>query len=151
MVYVGLGAIILEVTTKTTDYLYLHYAAEFVSNLTIIIIVGYVVLEMMKRKIVNLYTLVEAKNGYLLLGIMFISLVGFCDQYLLGAFKGVTEERMDIPYYTFITLTTAGYGDITPSLPIAKSLSMFIEVTGQFYVAVIVAIIVGKYSNNAQE
>lgn len=151
MVYIGLGAIILEILSKTTDFIYLHYVAEFVSNVTIIIIVGYVILEMMKRKKVNMYTLIEAINGYLLLGIMFMSLVSFCDQYIIGSYKGVTEASMDIPYYTIITLTTAGYGDITPTLPIAKSLSMFIAVTGQFYVAVIVAIIVGKYSNNAQE
>ncbi|MCO4820920.1 MAG: two pore domain potassium channel family protein [Flavobacteriaceae bacterium] len=141
----------MEILSKTTDFIYLHYVAEFVSNVTIIIIVGYVILEMMKRKKVNMYTLIEAINGYLLLGIMFMSLVSFCDQYIIGSYKGVTEASMDIPYYTIITLTTAGYGDITPTLPIAKSLSMFIAVTGQFYVAVIVAIIVGKYSNNAQE
>ena len=82
---------------------------------------------------------------------MFISLVGFCNQYFPGAFTGITETSMDIPYYTLITLTTAGYGDITPVLPIAKSLSMFIAVTGQFYVAVIVAIIVGKYSSSKQD
>lgn len=151
MLYIGLGAIILELSTKTTDFIYLHYLAEFATNLTIIIIVGFVIIEMMNRKNVNLYTLVEAVNGYLLLGIMFISLVGFCNQYFPGAFTGITETSMDIPYYTLITLTTAGYGDITPVLPIAKSLSMFIAVTGQFYVAVIVAIIVGKYSSSKQD
>jgi len=50
-------------------------------------------------------------------------------------------------YFTLITLTTTGYGDITPTAPISKSLSLLIAICGQFYVAVIVAIIVGKFSN----
>ena len=54
---------------------------------------------------------------------------------------------MELVYYTFITLTTAGYGDITPQLPLAQSLAMIIAVMGQFYVAVVVAILVGKYAS----
>jgi hypothetical protein len=46
-----------------------------------------------------------------------------------------------------ITMTTVGYGDISPQLPVAKSLAMIMAVTGQFYIAVVVAIIVGKYAS----
>jgi hypothetical protein len=42
-------------------------------------------------------------------------------------------------YYSFITLTTVGYGDIAPVHPIARSLALFEAVTGQLYLAVLLA------------
>ena len=52
----------------------------------------------------------------------------------------------DYFYYTFITYTTTGYGDFLPRSPLSKSLAMLIGVTGQLYVAIIIAMLVGKYA-----
>jgi hypothetical protein len=145
--YIGIGAIVIELLTRTTDFIYLHYFAELLTNLFIIFIVASVIKDLLSKKEVNIYSLVEAVNGYLLLGIMFISLVAFCDLYIVGAYNAAGKTDMELVYYTMITLTTAGYGDITPQLPLSQSLSMLMAVTGQFYVAVIVAILVGKFSN----
>ncbi len=147
VILIGLGAILIEIATRTTDFIYLHYLAELLTNLFIIYIVGSVIKDLMVRKNVDIFALVDAVNGYLLLSIMFISLVAFCDLYLPGSYNAAGKSDMELVYYTMITLTTAGYGDITPQLPVSQSLSMFIAVTGQFYVAVIVAILVGKYSS----
>jgi len=46
-------------------------------------------------------------------------------------------------YYSFITLTTVGYGDITPISGMARSLSMLEGIIGQSYMAVLVARLVG--------
>lgn len=145
--FIGLGAILIEILTRATDLVFVHYLAEITTNLFIIYLVGSVVRHMMQQKNVTIYTLVDAVNGYLLLGIMFMSLVAFCDVYLPGSFNTSGKNAMELVYYTFITLTTAGYGDITPQLPVAQSLAMLIAVTGQFYVAVVVAILVGKYAS----
>jgi hypothetical protein len=144
---IGIGAILIELATRTTDFIYISYLAEILTNLFIIYIVGSVIKDLLVRKKVNIYSLVEAINGYLLLGIMFISLVGFCDMHIEGSYNAAGESAMELVYFTMITLTTAGYGDITPQLPLSQSLSMLIAVTGQFYVAVIVAILVGKYAS----
>lgn len=148
---IGFGAILIELITKTTDLKYLHYLAELTTNVFIIFLVGSVVRHMMNQKNVTIYTLVNALNGYLLLGIMFISLVAFCDLYLPGSFNASGKSDMELVYYTLVTLTTAGYGDITPQLPLAQSLAMLIAVMGQFYVAVVVAILVGKYSSSVNQ
>ncbi len=145
------GAILLELATRATEFIYLHYIAELLTNLFIIFIVVSVIKELLVKKIVDIYTLVEAINGYLLLAIMFISLVAFCDLYIPGSYNAAGKCDMELVYYTMITLTTAGYGDITPQLPISQSLSMLIAVTGQFYVAIIVAILVGKYASNRMQ
>jgi hypothetical protein len=50
-------------------------------------------------------------------------------------------------YYTYITLASVGYGDITPLMPVSRSLATLMAVSGQFYMAVIVALLVGKFSS----
>lgn len=42
-------------------------------------------------------------------------------------------------YYSFVTLTTMGYGDITPVHPIARSLAISEALAGQLYIAVTLA------------
>jgi hypothetical protein len=42
-------------------------------------------------------------------------------------------------YYSFVTLTTVGYGDITPLHPTARSLAMAEALIGQLYPAILIA------------
>ncbi|MFN2352708.1 MAG: ion channel, partial [Kiritimatiellia bacterium] len=49
------------------------------------------------------------------------------------------ETGMAFFYFSFITMTTVGYGDITPVSNIATSLSALEAVTGQIYLTVLVA------------
>ncbi len=144
---IGMVAILTELSTRATDFVYLHYFAELFTNLFLVFLVGSVIRDLMRHQKITIYSLIDAFNGYLLLGMLFASLVAFCEYYIPGSYVNVKDTQMELMYYTFITLTTAGYGDITPKLPIAQSLSMLIAVTGQFYVAIVVAIIVGKYAN----
>jgi voltage-gated potassium channel len=44
-----------------------------------------------------------------------------------------------------VNYTTLGYGDILPQLPFAKSLAILMSVSGQIYLAVIIAMLAGKY------
>ena len=46
-------------------------------------------------------------------------------------------------YYSYITLTTVGYGDISPVQPVARYLTFMQAITGQFYVAIVVASLIG--------
>ena len=151
LVILGVFFIIIEVAMRTTDYIYLNYLAMVTTNLFLLYIVVRVILAMMAQKSVSLYTLLEALTGYLLLAILFMSLVEFVDVIIPDSYHQSTEHEMNLVYYTLVTLTTVGYGDITPQLPLAKSLSMVIAITGQFYIAVVVAIIVGKYASKTAE
>lgn len=58
------------------------------------------------------------------------------------AFSGAVGNAPGAPtwiYYSFVTLTTMGYGDITPVHPIARALAISEALTGQLYIAVTLA------------
>ena len=48
-------------------------------------------------------------------------------------------------YYSFVTLSTLGYGDVSPLNPIARMFSYTEAITGQVYLAVLVARLVGLH------
>jgi hypothetical protein len=55
-----------------------------------------------------------------------------------------------LTYYSFVTLTTVGYGDINPVSPATRTLAWMEAVTGQFYLAVIVAGLVSLLAAKGQ-
>lgn len=50
-------------------------------------------------------------------------------------------------YFSFMTLTTVGYGDILPKSMIAKFVAMYIAIIGQLYLTVVISMLIGKYLN----
>jgi len=58
--------------------------------------------------------------------------------------EAIAEELI---YFSYITLTTIGYGDILPVTAIARKATILIGLIGQIYLVVITAIVVGKYIN----
>lgn len=100
----------------------------------------------------------DAITAYLLLGFAFSLLVTVINQVIPGAYSVVQTGSINAGdfdpirqniYYAFITFTTTGYGDILPVAPIAKSLSILIGISGQLYIAIIISLLVGKFSNSA--
>ena len=61
-----------------------------------------------------------------------------------SALKNLGEKGM-INYepYSFVTLTTLGYGDISPVLPLARFLVYMEAIVGVFYMAILVASLIG--------
>ncbi len=94
--------------------------------------------------------ILEAINGYLLLGLGFSVLVGLAMRIGEQAFSFPAEAggviiHHDFIYFAFVTMSTLGYGEIVSLTPTAKSLSILMSVTGQLYLAVLIALLAGKY------
>jgi hypothetical protein len=57
----------------------------------------------------------------------------------------------DMFYFSFITLTTIGYGDFTPSSALGQKIAILEGLIGQFYLAIVMAILVGKFLSHNPE
>ncbi len=77
---------------------------------------------------------------------------------VLCKFNGVSDVRsddaqllrsayLDLLYYSYVTLSTLGYGEITPVSRAAQSLAYLEAICGVMYVAVLVSALVGSYGN----
>ncbi len=102
---------------------------------------------------INLHNVAGAACVYLLLGIIWSLAYYFINIILPGSFKGnlsfETQMQLnDFVYYSFVTLTTLGYGDIVPVSATARSLVYMEAVFGQFYIAILVAGLVSIHISN---
>ena len=97
--------------------------------------------------------LLGAICAYLLVGVtwaLLFALIGDLDP---GAFRWpslhgeqVTEASFSTyTYFSFVTLTTLGYGDVSPVSEIARRLALLEALLGQIYLAVLVARLVGLH------
>jgi hypothetical protein len=85
---------------------------------------------------------------YFFLGLMWGSVFSVLESMQPGSFQigqGQTADITNFVYYSFVTQTTLGYGDITPITSPARSLSLLEAVIGQLYLAVLIARLVGVH------
>ncbi len=93
---------------------------------------------------------------YLLMGLIWAMMYLFLAQAIPGAFNGIEQlvwyhNFADVAYYSFVTLTTLGYGDISPVAPVARFLVYMEAVVGVFYMAILVASLIGVSINESQK
>lgn len=121
-----------------------------------IFLVASLIKQVSSTSTVTVRVIVDSITAYLLLGFAFSLVVAIITIKIPGAYntnfsinleEGMLEPIQEHIYYTFMTFTTTGYGDIVPTHPISKSLAVLISVSGQLYVAVIIAMLVGKYAS----
>ena len=58
----------------------------------------------------------------------------------------VIQDLGRIGYFAFVCLTTVGFGDITPLTPPARMLSVGLAVVGPLYLAVVMGVLIGRFS-----
>lgn len=94
----------------------------------------------------HLYTAVSI---YLLLGIMWFTLYNAIDILTPGSIVRnngvVTDRSTDLLYFSLITLSTVGYGDIVPVHPEVRMLAALEGIVGVLYIAITVAILISAY------
>jgi len=98
---------------------------------------------------VSLETIYGAIVVYILIGLMWAFLYSLTEFIHPHSFTFATELALDhkksLFYFSFVTLTTLGYGDIAPLSGPAKSLAMLEAIAGQMYIAVLIARLVGTH------
>lgn len=90
--------------------------------------------------------------GYLLLIEISTFLAQFFTYQNQQSFKGIdltspAATYMDLVYFSTITLTSIGFGNITPNSHYTKLITSFFGIAGQFYSVVLVGIIISKFTS----
>jgi voltage-gated potassium channel len=130
--------------------------AKLINIIFFFVIVISLIRQIATAKKVSSGVILGSVTGYLLLGLIFSILVIFIMQHDPGAISAPPRQAVEtdesinasVPvYFSFVTLATLGYGDIVPLKPYTRSFATLIAVTGQFYIAIIVALLIGKFSS----
>ena len=104
--------------------------------------------DLVQSKFFDLQSILGALAGYLFIGLIGGIIFEFIDTVLPRSFShGEAIGGYIYYYFSFISITTVGYGDITPITPQAQSVTLIMSIIGQFYLAIVVALFVGKYLN----
>jgi len=112
-------------------------------------VMAYLIKYIIKSETVDTNVLITSINIYLLAGIVGASLCLVMYRMYPDAYNFPSYINPPVfahfLYYSFITMSTVGYGDITPRIPETMTLAYTISVIGQLYVAIIIAFLIGKY------
>lgn len=142
-------AILLIVITSETQLQdltiidgYLDALAWLIAGVTLTIVVARAIFgpgEVTRRRVVGGILI------YLTLGLTFVALFGILTLSVPNAFKGIDAPKGqfviagNLIYFSFVTLTTVGYGDIIPLHPYARGLANLEALIGQLYPATLLA------------
>jgi Ion channel len=156
------------VVVRWVDHLQPHLLPPEIQCITALAFVSFVEFQLLyfifRTRQVNSEVLCAGISGYLLLGIMWMSAYMLVsgmtpvDAVHPGAFAfnvGTTPthplSQFEAYYFSFITLSTVGYGDITPLSHPARALAMTEAMTGTLYMAVLISRLVALYSSQTPE
>lgn len=108
--------------------------------------------QIIKRDEITESVIFGSLSGFLLLIIIAtfsFLMIDFIDANSFNNIYGnsIPEKYMQIKYFNTITLTTIGYGDITPKSDNCRLLAAFWGVVSQFYMVAVVGIIISKFTS----
>ena len=148
-----LSLILGSVMTATTwiDIIFKLFPVELIGRIATVVffimLAGLIFRQyLIERNQVTSETLIAAVNAYLCIGITYAFAYSFLMTANPDSFSGTFMEDPEFGafvYLSFVTMTTLGYGDITPTTEIAGVLAYTQAVVGQLYMALTVARIVG--------
>jgi hypothetical protein len=120
-------------------------AIAVINAATIAVILGGVV-RLVQERGVGVQAVFGALAIYLLVGLTFGFLIGafataFSGPYFAQGTDGVQTQRV---YFSFTSLTTTGYGDLTARTPGARALAVLEMLIGQLYLVTVIATLVGN-------
>lgn len=126
---------------------------ELFGALFIAYVLGFILSFIVRQHRVTKDVIMAAVCGYFLLGFMWSFIYFFVEAVLPGSFQlaqGASDADTKFIYFSFVTMTTVGYGDVLPLSNAARSLAILEAVMGQLYLAVTIARLVGIQTSQAQ-
>jgi hypothetical protein len=110
---------------------------------------------LIKPSYINSDIISASACGYFLLIEISTFLLQFFAYQNKQSFKGLDFSNpaltyIDLVYFSSITLTSIGFGDITPNTHVTKLITSFFGIAGQFYSVVLVGILISKFTSNVK-
>ena len=103
-----------------------------------------------KAKTVDKDVIYAALSGYILIGYI----GGFLTIAIWLIYPGsynveIGVRSLEAIYFSFVTMTTLGYGEIVPLIEQSRALTILLSILGPMYVAILIAMIVSKYASKS--
>ncbi len=99
----------------------------------------------LRAGVVDREKIAAAVNVYLFLGLIWRDLFSLINILIPDSFNSELLSQTDFLYYSFVTLSALGYGDVLPVIGPAKALAYIEAVVGQLYLTILVARLVGLH------
>jgi Ion channel len=133
----------------------LHVAALILRMVFFSYATGLIMWRTLRQSDVTIDTIAGAACAYTLLALVWSNLYFLLEFFRPGSFQIPAAWRMGptgdpsaaLAYFSFVTLTTVGYGDITPLWPGAAGLAVAEAIVGQLYLAITIARLVGLHTS----
>ncbi|HWX44928.1 MAG TPA: ion channel [Solirubrobacteraceae bacterium] len=123
-------------------------AGGAVAVLAVLVILMRGVVHLISTRGVTLQAVAGALTSYLLIGLLFALvvrvLVGISPHPYFEQVSNTAVTQSQQVYFSFTTLTTTGYGDLTPTLNVGRALSVLEMLVGQIYLVTVIGLLIGN-------
>jgi hypothetical protein len=151
--WIVLAAVLLSVAVAGLASSSLLAAARDFLNAGVIALLPLVIVVRFRRALyVNAQTVLGAVCVYVVIGMLFANVdsgVGHLSSrpYFAGTSSATSSQYM---YFSLITLSTVGYGDLTPGLGVGRALAVTEALMGQLYLVTVIALLVSNFGQGRQ-
>ncbi|NML59235.1 two pore domain potassium channel family protein [Chryseobacterium sp. RJ-7-14] len=139
-------------------FLFLSQNLWFIEFLTVFFILYYVFIfievmrQITKAREIRINVIIGSFCGYMILSLVALFSYLFIELNFRGSFHGITQNSIsqvynELSYFSFITLTSIGFGDIYPITDMSRLVVAFFGMAGQFYMVAVVGIIISRFAS----
>jgi hypothetical protein len=127
-------------------------ASFLAGGITMVLLIAVLIRGVIESPRVTLSSVSGGVCGYLLTGFAWAYVFALLESIWPGSFlrEGTALAKgerglQELVYFAFITLSTLGFGDILPASPPAEGFAVLAAITGQLYLAILLAALVGRF------
>lgn len=142
-----LGSLHYTLHIKALDRLQLGLSAIFLMQMLFMIWI-----HIEKENEVTIELILAAACAYILLGLVWAHAYYLLEIFHPNSFKAsenLSDDILNFYYFSFVTLTTMGYGDILAITKSARALAILEAITGQLYLAIMISRLVGLHASQS--
>jgi voltage-gated potassium channel len=155
------GVTLLFIVVEVADYMLDYYHLGTLQVLLLLLFtVGTIVVasrQVLLTGAVDFNKIIGSICIYMLMGLAWAEAYLLVERLFPGSVPALSGDNwreyvQEALYFSYVTLTTLGYGDISATQPLARYLAYMQAIVGQFYVAIVVASLIGaRMSSDSRE